>query len=89
MKGRFAACAVVVGFIAMVGAPLAGQAPAAPSSAVPRLPWGHPDLQGVWTSDEESSIPLERPARFAGKAELSGAELEAFLKERELERMST
>jgi hypothetical protein len=26
-----------------------------------RTPWGHPDLQGVWTSDSVTGIPLERP----------------------------
>ena len=28
---------------------------------VPRTPWGDPDLQGVWSSDDTGGIPLERP----------------------------
>jgi hypothetical protein len=28
---------------------------------VPRTPWGDPDLQGVWSSDDTSGIPRERP----------------------------
>src|SRR5436190_8128654 len=28
---------------------------------VPRTPWGEPDLQGVWSSDDTSGIPRERP----------------------------
>jgi hypothetical protein len=27
----------------------------------PRTPWGDPDLQGVWSSDDTSGIPLSRP----------------------------
>jgi hypothetical protein len=32
--------------------------------AVPRTPWGDPDLQGVWSSDDTSGIPLSRPANL-------------------------
>ena len=28
---------------------------------VPRTPWGDPDLQGVWSSDDTAGIPRERP----------------------------
>ena len=28
---------------------------------VPKTPWGEPDLQGVWSSDDTSGIPRERP----------------------------
>ena len=38
----------------------------------PRTPWGDPDLEGVWTSDNNFSIPLERPAEVADKAFLDG-----------------
>ena len=34
--------------------------PAVPYT-VPRTPWGDPDLQGVWSSDDTSGIPRERP----------------------------
>ena len=30
--------------------------------------WGDPDLQGVYTNNDESGIPLERPNQFEGKA---------------------
>jgi hypothetical protein len=33
----------------------------------PRTPWGDPDLQGVYTNDNEYATPLERPREFAGK----------------------
>jgi hypothetical protein len=31
---------------------------------VPRTPWGDPDLQGVWSSDDTSGIPMSRPANL-------------------------
>src|SRR4029453_785298 len=61
---------------------LAGQAPASnPSTTAaakpwtpPKTPWGHPDLQGVWTSDAAWGIPLQRPDQFDGRAELTDEE---------------
>src|SRR5687768_158857 len=83
MKGQVTG--VVLGVLALAAVGVA-QAPSsgAAKDDVPRLPWGHPDLQGVWTSDNESGVPMTRPARFKDKAVLEGAELEAHLKEREL-----
>src|SRR5262245_66547261 len=28
----------------------------------PRMPWGAPDLTGIWTSDDMRGIPVARPA---------------------------
>jgi len=39
----------------------------AQSSSVPRTPWGDPDIQGTYTNSNESGIPMERPAEFAGR----------------------
>ena len=39
----------------------------------PRLPWGHPDLQGIWNSS--TITPLERPAQYANKPFLTEAEV--------------
>ncbi|HET9567833.1 MAG TPA: hypothetical protein VFP16_05660, partial [Vicinamibacterales bacterium] len=33
----------------------------------PRTPWGDPDLQGVWSSDDTSGIPMQRPANLANE----------------------
>ena len=52
--------------VAMTGA-LAGliaAVTAAQGPAVPRTPWGEPDLQGVWSSDDTAGIPRERPAEI-------------------------
>jgi hypothetical protein len=47
---------------------------------VPRTAWGDPDMQGVWRY--EGAIPLERPARYEGRAFLTDAEM-AAIEERE------
>ena len=44
------------------------------AKAVPRTPWGHPDLQGVWTTDIEIGVPIERPVELGTKAELTDQE---------------
>jgi hypothetical protein len=48
----------------------------------PRTAWGDPDLEGVWTSDNNFAIPLERPPELADKEFLDGPELEAELAKR-------
>src|SRR6185369_11804144 len=35
--------------------------------AAPRTPWGHPDLQGTYSNDDETGTPMERPAAFEGR----------------------
>ena len=52
-------------------------APAAKSAArpfvPPKTPWGDPDLQGLYSN--KTITPLERPAQFAGQAELTDEEI--------------
>ena len=52
--------------------PAAAAGQAADAGSAPVTPWGHPDLQGLWTN--KTTTPLERPADLAGKAELSDEE---------------
>ena len=47
---------------------------AASTWAAPKTPWGHPDLQGVWTTDLEIGVPVERPVELGEKAMLTEAE---------------
>jgi hypothetical protein len=47
--------------------------PAGVQSEPLRTPWGHPDLQGIWTNATDT--PLERPAHAVGKPVLSPEEL--------------
>ena len=44
---------------------------------VPKTPWGDPDLQGPWTSDDTWGVPFERPANFGTRAFLTEDELKA------------
>jgi hypothetical protein len=53
---------------------LAAQTPS--KQPIPRTADGHPDLQGVWTN--ATLTPMERPASFAGKLNLTEAEAKAF-----------
>jgi hypothetical protein len=50
------------------------QTPADPPTAW-RTAWGHPDLQGIWTTDAEILVPLQRPAAFGERGVLSDEEL--------------
>jgi hypothetical protein len=67
---RFAA-ALAAFLVAIGAASVAGQAPGAP-----RTPWGHPDLQGLWTNS--TITPLERPAAYAGREFLTEQEARAL-----------
>jgi hypothetical protein len=63
-------------------APGAAQAPARADWTAPRTPWGDPDLQGTWTSDNNFSVPLERPAAVADRVFLDGEDLDRALASR-------
>ena len=77
---------VVAAVLALAGAALGAlRAQSKPASAPwsqPRTAWGDPDLDGVWTSDNNFAIPLERPPELADKEFLDGAELDAELAKR-------
>jgi hypothetical protein len=49
------------------------------AKSVPRTPDGHPDLQGIWNA--ATITPLERPAKFAGKATVTEVEAAAYATE--------
>jgi hypothetical protein len=59
---------------------LAAQAPTAADArppegwTAPRTPWGVPDLQGVWTSDDMRGVPMQRPAVFGERRFLNDKE---------------
>jgi len=62
------------------------------TSQSPKTPWGEPDLQGIWT--DETTTPLQRPARYANqeafteaeRAELDRVRSEVLGRERRAER---
>jgi len=45
-----------------------------PSWKAPRTPWGHPDLAGIWTSDDMRGIPTTRPSSQAARESLTPEE---------------
>ena len=71
------AIAVASGDVSAFTARASAQASAASGTmpaAAPALktPWGEPDLQGIWT--DETTTPLQRPARYANQAVFTEAE---------------
>jgi hypothetical protein len=45
-----------------------------PSWAAPRTSWGHPSLQGTWSTDDMRGIPRDRPRELGTQEVLSEAE---------------
>jgi hypothetical protein len=94
---RTAAFLVVVGVVAagvlFSVTVVAGQSPAARANASvgagadswhpTRTPWGDPDLQGIWTTDDEVRVPIERPKDLGTRAVLSEQEMAQRLREAE------
>jgi hypothetical protein len=77
---QIASSIAVVGIVAVcvfAGTSLSGQSRSTPPALVitalggkpveykaPRTPWGDPDLQGVWSSDDLENVPMSRPPQF-------------------------
>src|ERR1044072_3907218 len=40
----------------------------------PKLTWGHPDLEGIWTSDDMRGVPMSRPTQFGTRKYLTDEE---------------
>ena len=81
---RYGSVAVILTLAAAGGIAAFALAPAARNStasatsetrgyAPPRTGWGDPDFQGVWRY--EAAIALERPSKFAGREQLTDAEV--------------
>ncbi len=52
--------------------------------SAPRTPWGHPDLQGTYSNDDETGTPMERPRELEGKTldSITPEELQKIVKDR-------
>ena len=86
MRKRFAfigslvgAAAVVISATTSVAGQTAAPKPAGPAAVrkaftAPKTPWGDPDIQGTWSSDDLRGVPVQRPDEFAGRSELSDEE---------------
>jgi hypothetical protein len=66
------------GFLLSIG-PAVAQESKAPSAAKtwvqPKTPWGDPDLQGTWTSDDCIGAPMNRPANLGNRLYYTEQEL--------------
>jgi hypothetical protein len=51
----------------------------------PRTPWGDPAIAGVFTNNDESGIPFERPSQFDGRKpeDITSEELAALVRQRQ------
>src|SRR5262249_1726444 len=63
------ATAVISAAVTQTSAP-AGSAPA--TGLALKTPWGEPDLQGIWT--DENDTPLQRPAKYAAQEFFTSAQ---------------
>jgi hypothetical protein len=74
VKTSLVVAALTVTVVALAPLPVSTQSGTAPALVItaynggapipytaPRTPWGDPDLQGTWTSDDTGGIPLSRP----------------------------
>ena len=74
----FALSSLVVFALAL---PLAAQTPAASKASsasaakTGKTPWGDPDLQGTWTSDDTLGVPMERDKKYGDRLYLTEDEL--------------
>ena len=87
MIGSVGAVAALAAAGAVMTVPVSGQGSPAPPALVvtafggapstykaPRTPWGDPDLQGVWASDDMGGIPMSRPAQYGDRLYLNEQE---------------
>ena len=69
--------------VALLTAPIAGQAPAAKTKQAktgkaytpPKTPWGDPDLEGIWPGN--MGVPMQRNAKLGDRATLTDEEFAA------------
>jgi len=52
----------------------AGPATQSKTWTASRTPWGDPDLQGIWSYNDDVDTPFERPSELAGKQVVEDAE---------------
>ena len=68
-----------------LGLTAAAMSAAAAQEAAPRTAWGDPDLSGTYTSDNSIGVPLERPAQFDTRVELTDEEYDARVNANEVQ----
>jgi len=75
---------VLAGMIGFAQSPAGTGTSARAGWVAPRTPWGHPDLQGTYSNDDETGTPMERPADLEGKtlSSITPEELQRIVKDR-------
>jgi hypothetical protein len=83
-NGPVGLCAVVAtsGLLVLAAVlPMAAQtstpSKATSSFSAPKTPWGDPDIQGSWTSDDTWGVPMARPKQYGDRLYLTEDELAA------------
>ena len=80
MRSVFAVASIILLTLLFHPARAASQGRETPDSQpVPHTPWGHPDLQGTWTSDGVFRVPLERRVEEEPAADPAQTEAERRL----------
>ena len=90
LMASVSAVAAIATFWLCAGVPVAGQGRSVPPALVvtalggnpveykaPRTPWGDPDLQGVWSSDDMENVPMQRQAQYGDRLYLTDQEFAA------------
>ena len=91
---RYVIAGLVTLAAAVIAAPPAGAqakasaeasaaAAANPHWKAPKLPWGHPDLEGIWTSDDMRGVPTTRSKEFGTNRFLTDEQFAARIRERD------
>jgi hypothetical protein len=57
-----------------------------PHWKAPRTPWGHPDLEGIWTTDDMRGVPMSRPQQFGTHVYMTDEEFANRAKQRDTAR---
>ena len=57
----------VVAAATIAGVRAGAQGTSSSAASMLRTPWGDPDIQGIFTTDDELGVPFERPEQFAGR----------------------
>jgi len=86
MAKRVISVVAVTGALCLGATAASAQTHGDASGAVPRTPWGDPDLQGVW--DYRTITPMQRPAEFGDRAYYTDEEI-AELEKNATERLET
>ncbi len=89
IRGAIAIAVAMIAVSAGAGVAVAQSADSASShGSLPRTPWGDPDLQGTWTTDDTIGVPVERPPALGNKLFLTDEDLAQRKQQQEQARLA-